>query len=223
MMGGYGSGKRDSSKSWTCEAYRVDVRMLSRVGLIDPTNPNRIAEMPLRYTRNGQPGGSLLVRHDGQRPHEFVIEYRSRRSRDDAWQDVQETISLEWTPCHYGGQRVWCRCPGCGRRKAVLYMLRGRFYCVACNRLAYATTREDDLMRLGRRGYALLERLGAERTWVLQWWWPPDKPPRMHWRTYDRLIREWHRIRRQANDAYVAGLEALLSRPLPESVPLEAG
>jgi hypothetical protein len=37
--------------------------------------------------------------------------------------DYEYAVLLEWTRCHYGGERAWFRCPviGCGRRVAILY------------------------------------------------------------------------------------------------------
>jgi hypothetical protein len=124
---------------------------------------------------------------------------------------VHEVVRLEWTACHYGGERIWCRCPGCGSRRAVLYSLYGRFLCVACNGLAYSSTREEPLYRYGRRGDKIMDKLGAEREWVLRWIIPPFKPKGMHWRTYERLCQEWFAVRDAANADYEAGLLRLIA------------
>lgn len=215
-MGGYDSGERWYSKSTTGQALRLDVRWLVRAGVI---RPGIAASMPLQWTSNGKPSGDIMVRFDARRPDELTLEYRTRGPADATWTDVREAIPLERTPCNFGGERVWCRCPGCGQRKAVLYSLRGGFRCVRCNQLAYSSTREIPLYRLGRRGDALLKRLGAEPEWVLNWVVPPDKPQGMHWRTYAQLRREWEQIRDEARGAYTEGLMKLLNRPIPSVSP----
>jgi hypothetical protein len=47
---------------------------------------------------------------------------------------------------------------------------------------------------------------------VLNWLIPPFKPKGMHWRTYDRLHREWYAIYAAANADYEAGLRRLIER-----------
>lgn len=74
---------------------------------------------------------------------------------------VEETVRITTTRCHFGGQRVWFRCPRvtngrpCGRRVAVLYLLPNghNFGCRECFGLTYASSqmhdaRLDRLLRL---------------------------------------------------------------------------
>jgi hypothetical protein len=82
---------------------------------------------------------------------------------------------------------------------------------VACNGLAYSSTREEPLYRYGRRGDKIMDKLGAEREWVLRWIIPPFKPKGMHWRTYERLCQEWFAVRDAANADYEAGLLRLIA------------
>jgi hypothetical protein len=208
-MGGYGSGERWHSKATTGAALRLDVRWLARKGLFQP---GIAAYLPMHWTRNGKPSGNITVSYDARRPDELLLDYRTRATGETDWTDVREVVLLEWTPCHYGGERIWCRCPGCGSRCAVLYSMHGRFLCVPCNKLAYSTTRADRLYRLNERGEKITDRLGVEREWVLQWLVAPEKPKGMHWRTYDRLRREWEAIHAAANADYSAGLRRLLER-----------
>ena len=93
------------------------------------------------------------------------------------------SVPVDWTRCHYGGRRPWLLCGGCGRRVAVLYLADTVFSCRHCARLAYASQNETDFARHIRRRDKLRARLNA----------PPgiepilSKPPRMHWRTFERL------------------------------------
>lgn len=209
-MGGYGSGQRWRSKPQTDAALPLDVRWLARTGLIQP---GIVAWMPVRWTRNGTPDGSITASYDARRPDELLLAYRTRALGDTTWTEVHEVIPLEWTPCHYGGERVWCRCPGCGSRRAVLYRLyslHGGFRCVPCNHLAYSSTRDDRRAQLNRRAARITQRLQAEPDWVLNGLMLPFKPKGMHWRTYDRLGREWRAIQAEAHGVYEADLSRLI-------------
>jgi hypothetical protein len=90
-------------------------------------------------------------------------------------------VPLEWTPCNYGGRRPWFRCPRCRRRAAVLFLVAGIFECRCCHGLAYPSQAEDRSGRLLLKRDKLRVRLGAEPGMGL------EKPPRMHWRTFERL------------------------------------
>jgi hypothetical protein len=71
----------------------------------------------------------------------LVLSYRSTLGGE--WEDVKEPVSLEWTPCNFGGERPWFVCPGvvngkrCGRRVAILYGPGKYFLCRHCYDLRY--------------------------------------------------------------------------------------
>ena len=208
VMGGHGSGRRWRAKPETDGALRLDVRWLVRQGLIQP---GIVAWMPVQWTRNGVPDGSVQVSYDARRPDELLLDYQTRALGQTAWTAVHEIIALERTPCHYGGERVWCRCPGCGSRRAVLYNLYGGFRCVPCTGLAYSSTRDDRLAQLNRRAAWITQRLHAEPDWVGSGRIAPCKPKGMHWRTYDRLVREWRAIQAEAESRYETDFSRLIA------------
>ncbi len=74
---------------------------------------------------------------------------------------VSESIGLASTRCHFGGVRWWARCPSCGARIAVLYLMAGRFRCRGCHGLPYASTRAAPFTRACRRAQKLRGRVGA--------------------------------------------------------------
>jgi hypothetical protein len=118
------------------------------------------------------------------------LDYRNRSARHNGgeWEPMQYTVLLDWTPCAFGGRRVWWRCPavGCGRRVAVLH--GGRvFACRQCDRLAYRCQREADDDRATRRADTIRRRLGWE-VGILNG--NGLKPKGMHWRTFERLQAE---------------------------------
>jgi hypothetical protein len=117
----------------------------------------------------------------------ITIDYRYKVSGGD-WVPVNYPVMLEWTACTLGGRRAWFICPakGCGRRVAILYS-GAIFACRHCNKLAYACQREKDDDRAMRRADTIRRRLG----WCAGIANPPgEKPKGMHWRTYNRLLRE---------------------------------
>ena len=74
----------------------------------------------------------------------------------------------------------------CGRRVAVLYCLRDYFACRHCYELAYESQQEPIRMRGLIKAQKIRMRLGAKPNVFDPF---PEKPPRMHWRTYERLRR----------------------------------
>jgi hypothetical protein len=99
-------------------------------------------------------------------------------------------LTLEPTPQPFGGVRWWVRCPTCWKRRAALYAVPAAagghaFGCRPCLRLVYYSQRCEPAVREQLTQQRIARRLGD--------WVPenlpdlPDKPPRMHWSTYNRL------------------------------------
>ena len=171
-MGGPGSGMwyRWKDKCLTLdEVKRLDVRWLHRQGYLD-RRPHLVA-----WSWGEQPDGSVgLALVDGR----LVITYCFHRRETETWQDIRQVVDLDWTPCQYGGQRPWFRCPGCQRRVAVLCGYDRLFLCRHCYRLPYTSQYETRLDRLSRKLRKLQDRIGHQYS---------RKPKGMHWRTWERL------------------------------------
>jgi hypothetical protein len=104
----------------------------------------------------------------------------------DEWLDIDDKILLASSPPPFGGLRWWFVCPRSNRRVRKLYLpLGGRhFWSRRAYRLAYASQREtvyDRAMRRARKLYLRLDGDPADDTY-------PDKPKRMRWTTYNRLM-----------------------------------
>lgn len=119
----------------------------------------------------------------------ITLSYRWR-THDSDWQDVEQTVSIHWQPCRYGGHRAYFVCPGvvngmvCARRVAKLYCA-GRYYlCRHCYRLTYASRKEDRWDRAMRKANNVRTKLGGEPGRCSTW---PARPKGMWQRTYDRL------------------------------------
>ncbi len=185
-MGGIGSGRWNWARTrQTTEGLLwLDVRSLARRGLFT-VRPGHRATETVAWSRDGQPAGQITVVYASDDPDALILDYRVRADTGESWVPVRERVRLERTPCRYGGSRPWFLCPGCGRRRAVLHSVGGRFRCRACHNLAYESTREDAGTRARRRADSLRRQLGE--TEGGRWGMPP-KPPRMRWATYERLV-----------------------------------
>lgn len=178
-MGGFGSG-RQYGKRCTNDMHALDVRSINRCGRLKPG-----PAFAWQWTCNGERTASIQLLVESCR---VVLDYRHQHGGyygGGEWEPMHYAVALDWTPCGFGGQRVWWRCPaiGCGRRVAVLY--GGRvFACRQCNRLAYRCQREVDYDRASRRADKLRDRLGWEAG-ILNG--KGLKPKGMHWRTFEGL------------------------------------
>lgn len=174
-MGGFGSGRR-SGRSCTDDMRTLDVRRLHRGGYLKPG-----MKFGWQWTQRDEVAASIHMAVDADC---VVLSYRQRQ-HGGQWQDMSYPVSLERTPCHFGGLRVWWRCPaaGCGRRVAILHG-GAVFACRGCHQLAYRCQRETDDDRASRRADAIRRRLGWEAG-ILNG--PGRKPKGMHRRTFERL------------------------------------
>lgn len=111
----------------------------------------------------------------------------------------QTTVRLVAHAQPFGGVRWWWACPWCGRRRAALYRLRGSPWgCRACLRLTYASRRESAYHRSRRRLDRVGRRLGLAPGEADDWGAEcPARPPRMRWRTYERLEAAWDAAQRR--------------------------
>jgi hypothetical protein len=185
IMGGVGSGNwyRFDRKTTTGESQSVDVRYLHREGLLMPGH-----SFSLRWSRAGRQTGSIGgVVSDGR----ITFFYRHRRGLGSKWEEVKETVRLDWTPCNFGGERPWFICPGagCGRRVAKLYGPGKYFLCRHCYDLTYQSQRENRIYRALHRAQGIRRQLGGSANMMEPF---PGKPKGMHRSTYERLWWEHH-------------------------------
>ena len=180
-MGGPGSGtwyRWKGTRTTLEEVCRLDVRWLHRHGYLDG-RPRW-----LTWSRGERETGSASVALvDG----DLMVAYRYRARGSKDWESVRQVITLDWTPCHYGGERPWFRCAGCRRRVAVLCSAGKWFLCRHCYELPYGSQQETEEARLLRKVRTLRARLGASMNLLEPIW---TKPTGMHWRTFDRLLQE---------------------------------
>ncbi len=189
-MGGVESGNRHrfDKKTTTDECRSLDVRRFHRRGLLKPGH-----WFSWCWWRAEEKVASIGVFVYRDR---VVLSYRHRIGLGGEWEDVEETVSLSWTPCNFGGERPWFVCPGvaCGRRVAVLYGPGKYFLCRHCCDLRYESQREDEKDRALRRARKIRRRVGGSANMLEPF---PERPKGMHHDTYMRLFWEYDEAHRE--------------------------
>jgi hypothetical protein len=176
-MGGRGSGQyyRGSTRTACGETRRIDIRFMLKRGMLRTNSTGS-----LTWSRGNEPMGNIryAMFYDQMR-----LDYRCRWY-DEEWEDVKQTITIDRTPCNYGGTRKWFLCPNCNKRVAILYQVNTLFLCRHCYRLPYASQSENYLDRMSRKFDKLNKRLEADEYINDGDLW---KPKGMHWRTFYHL------------------------------------
>lgn len=168
----YGAG-RPGWHAKTTAACRLDVRKMARDGALVPG-------------RSGMWGwGDTATAGYVAEPDGIVLSYRYQDGSE--WRPVESRISLERTPCNFGGSRVWFCCPRCGKRVATIYLF-GWPGCRTCSRMAYPSQSEDSIARSWRRTRKIERRLAGEGQE-----WDYQRPKGMHEATFGRLKEAWLR------------------------------
>jgi hypothetical protein len=115
---------------------------------------------------------------------------RLKYSTTDYWKNeplaIDDKIFLATSRPPFGGLRWWFVCPRSNRKVRKLYLpLDGRhFWSRRAYELAYASQRETKYDRALRRARKLTLKLGGDPADDEY----PDKPKRMRWTTYNRLM-----------------------------------
>jgi len=154
-----------------CEAFRAfDLRRALREGTLKVG-----AEFVASLTRGPETDGVIYIISEGDA---LVLIERGFRQR----------VAISRTSCNFGGERAWAICPRCSRRVAILFDRGGLFACRACCGLTYSSQRETPKFRSIRKARKMRERFGGGENLMAPF---PDKPKKMHWRTYERLVRRY--------------------------------
>ena len=169
------------------ECQRIDIREFRRRGYL-----KGCWRFSWGWSIGGEPAGSISVEAD---PVRFTVRYVIL---GDEPEHVTQHIERRANRCHFGGWRHYFACPRCWRSVEILYLASGRFYCRHCARVGYTIENLDKRWRADRRYDRLYERLNEDGS----------KPPRMRWKTYNRLCEQLYAYDR----ASMAGLERLLAR-----------
>jgi hypothetical protein len=180
-MGGNNSERRpDPDAKLTVEAcvrWALDVRVLGRA----------LAQPGTSFTYSWEPTRDRLL--CAVYPDCLYLAYQPGRGAGE-W--VTETVRLDKTSCHYGGQRYWFRCPRCNRRTATVYYAVRPIRCRVCLKLAYRSQRTLVVDRNLDYVQSLLRRLGGSGSLLEE---PRPRPKGMQRKVYRRLRGEIERAR----------------------------
>jgi hypothetical protein len=168
------------------------------------------------------PNGGLIVLNDSfTRLHYSLIAAAAQRYRLPSIAGrsgfakgglMEYGAPITWTECHLGGRRPWFRCTAyskgryCGRRVTTVYNAGDVFACRHCCGLAYASQQEPVRERGILTARKIRKRLGGGPNITRPF---PDKPKRMHWRTYDRLRCAHDRAYERAQRGMAKSVERL--------------
>jgi hypothetical protein len=175
----YGSGDwyRWDSKATVESQKKIDIRLIKKRGHLHPSTSGTLS-----WGIRGENHNVIGFRVETDR---LVLNYFNQQN-DGGWEKIKDEIFFTWTPCNYGGNRVWFLCPGCNRRVAIIY--GGKYYrCRHCHNLTYSSQRESKPDRLLRKAQNIRERLGVSGNITVPILF---KPKNMHQKTFDRLRRE---------------------------------
>jgi hypothetical protein len=117
----------------------------------------------------------------------MVLNYLHWSQEGGGWEDIEQAISFDRTPCNYGGFRTWFLCSRCWQRVAVLYGAGKYFLCCHCYNLTYSSQQENRADLLMRKARKIRERLGASNNLMEPILF---KPKNMHQKTFNRLREE---------------------------------
>ncbi len=179
-MGGRGSGlsTRFDKKKTIEETKRIDIRFMKKRGFLKPS-----VQGTLMWSSGGQPRGNINF---SCRKDYLKLDFNYRYNRE-GWQPVEQKIWFDRTPCNYGGERLWFKCPSCTRRVAVLCSGGKLFLCRHCYDLPYSSKQEGYLDRLSSKKHKLGQRLFEHYEYGNGW----GKKKGMHQKTFDRLFEEY--------------------------------
>lgn len=190
-MGGNGSGKifRWDAKSTTESQKRIDIRWLKKYGYLRAGNVGSLS-----WSRGDEQTGSIAYKMEEDR---MILNYRHRPNGGE-WEPVEQKISLDRTPCNYGGYRKWFRCPRCYKRVAILYGAGKYFLCRHCYNLTYDSCNTHPIQRIFDKANKLRKKLGGE-TGAFNF--IPDRPKGMHRSTYDKIVDKIWRLEHLGDQA----------------------
>jgi len=184
-MGGLGSGRNSyfEANDTTEDLRSFDIRKWHKEGVLAPNN-----SFNWQWFYDGEIIGSI---HVHVKIKSVILNYQYRSSAGELEQ-YSYPVTLEWTPCNFGGKRPWFLCPvqGCGRRVAILYG-SNLFSCRHCSQLAYQSQREPADERAIRRAEKIRKSLN----------WAPgilsdmgNKPKGMHLKTFEKLNTQYDNL-----------------------------
>jgi Zn-finger protein len=112
-------------------------------------------------------------------------------------------FALDWTPCNFGGHRVWFLCR-CGKRTSTMFAPyssiqdkggKGNWACRHCHEIEYESQYQGPISKKIARCWRIAHKLGLDSILVV----PTriEKPKGMHQKTFERLLEEFEEAQYQ--------------------------
>lgn len=212
-MGGIGSGRgfrlTRFDRKWTCEeSKRIDIRSFSKRYMLKPGR-----YFPVSWTSARSESVDSIGIKIGE--EEIILIYTITDHETEKKTDFRYSVELDYTPCNYGGRRIWLRCPVCYRRVALIYMDErdGYFKCRICANLNYQSSQDNNercysidskIRRIGRR--LKIPESDIYDTEELLYQAFTKKPKGMHNKTYNRLIGRLEELSQERSEAFIRGM-----------------
>ena len=183
-MGGPGSGRcycggagGAGGKDTTEDHNKIDIRWLKKQGCLTPGTISALSWSTTYGSGETRQKGSIVYRMEADH---MTLAYRYR-AKEDKWQDVEQVVRFDRTPCNYGGSRTWFLCPeGVQRRVAMCFTAPGStFFAGIAITFVIPVNRNLKTDRLMRRQRKIRKRLGASKNLTIPIW---EKPKGMHWK-----------------------------------------
>ena len=159
-MGGFDSTRwnRVSTKDTVERYHSIDINRLNREGCLQPRYRGS-----WQWMRDGERVAWIELRREDDRLH---LSYRAGPQGGDG-RAVEQSTSIVWTPCRFGGTRPYFICPGmangiaCSRRVTKLYGAARYFLCWLPEEL-WNGTRKPRLQAAEEPGHSRLSGPGPE-------------------------------------------------------------
>lgn len=141
-------GRYSYSDRWTVEECKsITVKFLNTYGYFD----GGVHSGGMAWTRNGERTGSIGFVVSTARGDEYIrFQYTQTDRSSGEKTDLDYTVRLVSTPCHFGGRRWWFICPliingqPCIHRVGALYLAGGKYFgCRHCHNLTYESSKES--------------------------------------------------------------------------------
>lgn len=154
----------------------------------------------------------VAVLHDGVPTGPTAAYSIGIREGDASEFAIRETrVALVSAPQPFGGRRWWLVCNHCGARRQRLYVSSAwgqptkRLACRVCLRLAYRSQQSGPLQRAEFMAHKLWGRAAGVAPDELPSGYVP-KPPKKHWRTFDKDFDRGQRHMDRVNRAIMVAL-----------------
>lgn len=204
-MGGQGSGEytrwEKSKRPKAFQSLRLYANYLQKEEYFSLSPRVRWS---VNWAKGGKPSGN--VGGVTLSENEIVLFYGYQQG-DKKSENIEQSIKVVWTSCHFGGRRAWFVCQ-CGKRVGVLFfgLRHCRFRCRQCSGVRYDSQSESERERLQRKMGEIRWRLGAGRNLLTSF---PDKPKRMRWETYFRMMETYEEMAKIEEELAVSEFEKM--------------